>query len=163
MEILHEAEFWVGVGFFIVVGLIIYKRVPGMIGRALDARAAAIAKELDAARKLREEAQALLEQYQRKQRDADKEAEAIIIEARAEAERYAKEAQVALKSQIERRAKAAQDKISQAEAQAIAEIRNLAADAAAAAAEKLIATKLDEKRAGELIKKSLGEIPSKLN
>ena len=163
MEILHEAEFWVGVGFVIVVGLIIYKRVPGMISRALDKRAAAIANELDTARKLREEAQALLEQYQRKQRDADKEAEAIITEARAEAERYAKEAQIALKSQIERRAKAAQDKISQAEAQAIAEIRNLAADAATAAAEKLIAAKLDEKRAGELIKKSLGEIPSKLN
>lgn len=163
MEIFHEAEFWVGVGFFIVVGLIIYKRVPGMIGRALDARAAAISKELDSARKLREEAQALFEQYQRKQRDADKEAEAIITEARAEAERYAKEAKAALSGQIERRTKAAQDKIAQAEQQAVAEIRILVADAAAAAAEKLIAAKLDDKRAGEIIKKALGEIPSKLN
>ena len=163
MEFLEAAEFWVGVGFVIVVGLIFYKKVPGIIGRALDARAAAIAAELDNARKLREEAQALLEQYQRKQREADKEAEAIITEARAEAERYATEARAALTAQIERRAKAAQDKIAQAEQQAIAEIRSLAADAAAAAAEKLIAAKVDDKRAEELIKKALGEIPSKLN
>lgn len=163
MEFLQEAEFWVGVGFVLVVGLIFWKKVPGMIGKALDTRAAAISAELDNARKLREEAQALLEQYRRKQREADKEAEAIITEARAEAERYATEAKAALSAQIERRAKAAQDKIAQAEQQAIAEIRNLAADAAAAAAEKLIAAKVDEKRAGELIKKALGEIPTKLN
>jgi F-type H+-transporting ATPase subunit b len=134
-----------------------------MIARTLDARAAAIAAELENARKLRDEARALLEQYLRKQREADKEAEAIITEARAEAERYATEAKAALSAQIERRAKAAQDKIAQAEQQAVAEIRNLAADAAAAAAEKLIAAKVDEKRAGELIKNALGEIPSKLN
>ena len=163
MEFLQEAEFWVGVGFVIVVGVIFYKKVPGMIARALDARAAAISAELDNARKLREEAQALLEQYQRKQREADKEADAIISEARAEAERYAAEAKTALAAQIERRAKAAQDKIAQAEQQAIAEIRILAADAAVAAAEKLIAAKVDEKRAEELIKKALSEIPSKLN
>lgn len=163
MEFLQEAEFWVGVGFAIVVGFIFYKKVPGMIARTLDARAAAIAAELENARKLREEAQALLEQYLRKQREADKEAEAIITEARAEAERYATEARTALSAQIERRAKVAQDKIAQAEQQAVAEIRNLAADAAAAAAETLIAAKVDEKRAAELIKNALGEIPSKLN
>ncbi len=163
MEFLREPEVWIGLGFVIVVGIILYKRVPAMIARALDARAAAIAKELETARKLREEALALLAQYQAKQRGADKEAEAIITEARAEAERYAKEASAAIAAQIERRSKQAQEKIVQAEAQAIAEIRALAADAAVAAAEKLIAAKLDEKRAGELVKKSLGEIPSKLN
>jgi F-type H+-transporting ATPase subunit b len=163
MEFLQEAEVWVGVGFVVVVGLILYKRVPAMIGRALDKRAAAIAAELDNARKLREEAMELLKQYQRKQRETGKEADAIITEARAEADRYAAEAKAALKAQLERRAKAAQDKIAQAEAQALAEIRALAADAAAAAAEKILAERLDEKRAGELIRKALGEIPNRLN
>jgi F-type H+-transporting ATPase subunit b len=163
MDFLREPEVWIGLGFVIVVGIILYKKVPGMIARALDARATTIAKELDTARMLREEAQALLAQYQAKQRGADKEVEAIITEARAEAERYAKEASTAIAAQIERRSKQAQEKIAQAEAQAVAEVRALAADAAVAAAEKLISSKLDEKRAVELVKKSLGEIPSKLN
>jgi F-type H+-transporting ATPase subunit b len=163
MEFLREPEVWIGLGFVIVIGIILYKKVPRMIARALDARAAMIAKELDTARMLREEAQTLLAQYQAKQRGADKEVEAIITEARAEAERYAKEASAAIALQIERRSKQAQEKIVQAEAQAVAEVRALAADAAVAAAETLIAAKLDEKRAAELVKKSLGEIPSKLN
>ncbi|MGQ0741459.1 MAG: F0F1 ATP synthase subunit B family protein [Alphaproteobacteria bacterium] len=163
MDLLQEAELWVGVGFVIVVGFILYKRVPAMIGRALDKRAAAIAAELDDARKLRDEAMVLLGQYRRRQQEADKEAESITTEARAEAERYAVESKAALKAQLERRAKAAQDKIAQAEQQALAEIRALAADAAAAAAEKIIAGKMDEKRAAELTKKALEEIPAKLD
>ena len=163
MEFFSDPEFWVAVGFATVIGIFLYQRVPAFIGAALDTRAAGIAKELDEARKLREEAEALLAQYKKKAASVEQEAEAILTEAQAEAERYAAESREALKQQIERRGQMAQDKIAQAEAQAMAEIRTLAADAAAAAAEKLIAARLDEKRAGELIAASLKELPGKLN
>jgi F-type H+-transporting ATPase subunit b len=163
MEILSDPEFWVGVGFALVIALFIYLRVPAMVGSMLDARAAAIAKELDGARKLREDAAALLEQYRRKVGEVGKEADAILAEAKAEAERYAAEARASLASQIERRAKYAEQKIAQAETQAIAEMRALAADAAVAAAEKLIAAHLDDKKAADLVKRGIAEIPSKLN
>lgn len=163
MELLQDGEFWVGVGFVLVVAFFLYKKIPAMVGRALDARASAIAKELDEAKRLRDEAQALLEQYRAKAANADKEAEAILVAARTEAERFAAESRVALAAQIERRAKAAQDKIVQAEAQAVAEVRALAADAAVAAAEKLIAARLSEDRAKSLIRDAVREIPDKLN
>jgi F-type H+-transporting ATPase subunit b len=163
MEIIQDPEFWVGVGFLIVILGFIYLRVPTLVGKLLDTRAAVIAKELDDARKLREDAERLLEEYRRKVADVDKEASAILIEARAEAERFAAEQRVAPAAQIERRGKYAEQKIAQAETQAIAEMRALAADAAVAAAEKLIAARLDDKRAADLVKRSLEEIPSKLN
>jgi F-type H+-transporting ATPase subunit b len=163
LEWLQHAEFWVGVGFVVVLAFFAYKGIPRMIGSALDARAAAIAKELDEAKRLREEAQALLAQYRSKAANADQEAEAIIVAARAEAERFAADSRVALAAQIERRAKAAQEKIAQAEAQAVAEVRALAADAAVAAAEKLIAARMTDDRARALIQGAVREIPGKLN
>ena len=162
-ELLKDPEFWVGIGTLIFIGILLWKKVPAMLASSLDARAAAIAKELDDARRLREEAEALLAQYEKKRADADKEAAAIVTEAKAEAERYALEARAQIKAQVERRAKQAEEKIAQAEAQAVAEVRALAADAAVAAAEKLIASRLDDRRAADLIKRSLEEIPSKLN
>jgi F-type H+-transporting ATPase subunit b len=163
MELLREPELWVGVGFVMVVGLLLYVGVPKLIGGLLDARSAAIKAELDEARRLREEAQALLDGFKQKAAGAEREAEAIVVEARAEAERFAAESRAALKTLIERRAKAAQDKIGQAEAAALAEIRTLSADAAAAAAGKLIAARMDAKRTGELIAASIKDLPSKLN
>ncbi len=162
-ELLRDPEFWVGVGTLIFIGVLIWKKVPAMIAHSLDTRAAAIAKELEDARRLREEAEALLTQYQAKRAAADSEAAAIVTEAKAEAERFAAEARIAIKAQVERRAKQAEEKIAQAEAQAVAEVRALAADAAVAAAEKLIQSRLDDKRAADLIKRSIEEIPSKLN
>lgn len=163
MELLHEPELWVGVGFVMVVGLLLYVGVPKLVGGMLDARAAAIKSELDEARRLREEAHALLESYMQKAAGAEKEAEAIVVEARAEAERFAAESRAALQSLIERRAKGAQDKIAQAEAAALAEIRSMAADAATAAAEKLIVARMDAKRTGTLIAESIKDLSSKLN
>jgi len=163
MELIQDPEFWVGVGFLIVIAGLIYLCVLALLGGMLDARAVSIAKELDDARKLREEAQALLGQYRRKVADVEKEASAILAEARAEAQRFTAEARASLAAQVERRAKYAEQKIAQAEAQAIADIRALAADAAIAAAEKLIAAHLDDKREADLVKRSLEEIPSKLN
>ena len=163
MELLHEPELWVGIGFVMVVGLLLYVGVPKLVGGMLDARAAAIKSELDEARRLREEAHALLEGYKQKAAGAEKEAEAIVVEARAEAERFAAESSATLKSLIERRAQSAQDKIAQAEAAALAEIRKLAADAATAAAEKLIVARMDAKRTGALIADSIKDLSSKLN
>ncbi|HEY2032536.1 MAG TPA: ATP F0F1 synthase subunit B [Rhizomicrobium sp.] len=163
MELLSNAEFWVGIGFLVVIGVILYAGAPKMIGKILDDRALAIKAELDEAARLRAEAEALLADYKRKSAGTEAEAAAIVDEARADAERIAAEMRVALAAQIGRRGKQAEDKIAQAEAAAMAEIRALAADAAAAAAEKLIAARLDEKRAGTLIETSLNDLGAKLN
>ena len=163
MELLHEPEFWVGVGFVVVIAILLYVGAPKMVAKSLDARAAAIKAELDEAARLRAEAEALLAVYKRKAAGAEAEAAAIVTEAREDAERIAHEMQAALAAQIERRSRQAQDKIAQAEAAAMAEIRGAAADAAAAAAEKLIAARLDEKRAGALIENSLRDLSAKLN
>jgi F-type H+-transporting ATPase subunit b len=163
VEILQEPELWVGVGFAMVIVLLLYVGVPKLVGGMLDARSAAIKAELDEARRLREEAAALLEGFRQKAAGAEREAEAIVVEARAEAERFAAESRVALKSLIERRAQAAQDKIAQAEAAALSEIRTLAANFATAAAEKIIVARLDAKRTGELIAQSIKDLSSKLH
>lgn len=163
MEFLKEPEFWVAVGFVAVIGLLLYVRVPKMVAGMLDARAAGIAAELDEARRLREEAQSVLTGLKAKAAGAEREAQSIVDEAKAEAARFAVDARAALTQQIARRAQVAQDKIAQAEAAAMAEIRQLAADAAAAAAEKLIAARMDESKAAAMIEGSIKSLGSKLN
>jgi F-type H+-transporting ATPase subunit b len=140
---LMEPEFWVGVGFVLVIGLLVWKGIPGMVGKMLDQRSAVIAAELSEAKRLHDEAVALLADYKKKSASA--------------------ESRASLKTQIERRAQAAQDKIAQAEAAAMNEIRALAANAAAGAAEKLIAARMDENRAATLIEGSIKDLGSKLN
>ena len=122
MDIFSDSSFWVAVSFTLFVLALLYFGVPRRVTEALDARSAQIAQELDEARKLREEAQALLANYQRKQRDAEQEAEEIVTQARAEAERLAAETRETLAAQLERRTKQAEDKIAQAEAQAVKEV-----------------------------------------
>jgi F-type H+-transporting ATPase subunit b len=163
MELLGDPEFWVAVGTLIFVGVLLGQRVPSMIAKSLDDRAAEIIRELSEAKRLREEAEALLVEYKEKRDKAELEAASIVTEAKAEAARFAWEARVSLSAQIERRAKYAQDRIAQAEAQALADVRAAAAEAAVAAAEKLIAARLGDKQAADLIKRGIEEIPSKLN
>ena len=163
MELLHEGEFWVAVGFVLVILLLVWKGAPGMIAKMLDARAAAIDAELEEARRLNAEAAALLNEYRARAAGAEAEAEAILAEARAEAARFAEESRKALAAQIDRRTLAARDKITQAEAAALNEIRALAADAAIAAAQKLIVARLDEARAGKLIEGAIKDLGDKLN
>lgn len=159
----QDATFWVLVTSVAFVGLLFYFGVPALITSALDKRADDIRNELDEARKLREEAQQVLASYQRKQRDAEKEAEAIIDQAQAEAERLAVETQAALAQQVERRTKLAEEKIGQAEVQALQEVRAIAADVAVAAARRIIEEKLDDTKAARLIEKSITEVQSKLH
>ena len=163
MELLHDPEFWVGVGFVLVVALLLWKGVPAMVGKMLDQRAAVIAAELEEAKKLRAEAAALLADYQKRAASAEAEAATIVEGAKAEAAQFAKDSRAALAQQIERRAAAAKDKIAQAEAAALNEIRALAADAAVSGAQKLIAARLDEKRASGLIDASIKDLGGKLN
>jgi F-type H+-transporting ATPase subunit b len=163
MELLHEPEFWVAVGFLLVIALLLWKGVPGMVGKMLDQRAAVIAAELEEARRLRAEAAALLSDYQKRAASAEAEARSIVDAAAAEAAQFQKDARAALEAQIARRAAAAQEKIAQAEAAALNEIRGLAADAAVGAAQKLIVARLDEKRASSLIADSIKGVGGKLN
>lgn len=161
-EWLKEPEFWVGLGLVILIAIFLYQRVPAFVTAALDQRANLIAKELDEARRLREEAAALLARFRTKAAEAEQEAVSIVTEAKEEAERFAIEARAQLALQIERRLKQAQDKIAQAEAHAVAEIRAKAADVAVDAAEKLIAARTDAGKASALISQSLKELPAKL-
>lgn len=163
MDMLREPEFWVGIGFLLVIAILVWKGVPKMVGKMLDQRAAVISAELSEARRLREEAATLLADYRAKAAGAEREAESIVTEARAEVARFAETSRADLKAQIARRAQAAQDRIAQAETAAMNEIRALAADAAASAAQKLIAARMDEKRAGNLIADSIKDLGAKLN
>ncbi|MEP1931721.1 MAG: ATP F0F1 synthase subunit B [Roseibium sp.] len=158
-----DATFWAFIGLVLFFAVIIRAKVPGKITGALDDRAEDIRKELDEARKLREEAQALLSEYQRKRHEAEGEAEAIIAEANSEAERLTVETNQALEEMIARRSKAAEDKISQAETQAIAEVRAKAADIAVAAAETILTAKVKDKVAGDILSKSIAEVKDNLN
>jgi F-type H+-transporting ATPase subunit b len=163
MELFHEAEFWVAVGFVMVIALLVWKGVPGMVGKILDQRAAVISAELEEARRLRAEAALLLADYQKRAAGAEAEARSIVDAATADAAQFQKDSRAALEAQIERRAAAAQDKIAQAEAAALNEIRGLAADAAVNAAQKLITARLDEKRASGMIADSIKGVGEKLN
>lgn len=159
----HDPLFWVAMSFLGFVALILYYRVPGLIGTALDARAEAIRKELDEARKLREEAQALLADYQRKSREAEDEAKSIIDQARREAEILAEETRKGLQDSLERRTKAAEEKIARAEAQAINDVRATAVDTALAASQKILSSKVTDATGNALIDESIRNLKSTLN
>jgi len=160
---LQDANFWVLISFTLFIGAMLYFGVPALITGALDKRADDIKNELDEARALREEAQQVLASYQRKQRDAEKEAEAIIEQAQAEAERLAIETQTALSEQVARRTQQAEEKIGRAEAQALEEVRAIAADVAVSAARRIIEEKLDGAKATQLIDQSIAEVKAKLH
>ena len=162
-EMMNDPTFWVAVGFVLFVLILLWIKVPAQIAKALDSRSAAIAREIEEAKKLREEAQSLLAAYQRKQRDAEKEAEDIIVQARAEAERLAIETRAALEAQLARRTKMAEDKIAQAEAQAVNEVRALAAETAVAAARRVIAASMTPERAKSLLDASITAVKAKVN
>src|SRR5258708_24922655 len=130
---LAEPETWVAVAFVIFVGILIYVGVPKMMLAALDDRGKRVQAELDEARRLKEEAQKLLAEYQGKQKRAESEAASIIEGAKAEAERIASEAKTKLEEFVARRTKMAETKIAQAEAQAVAQVRAAAARAAGSA------------------------------
>jgi len=160
---LQAAEFWVAVSFIAFILVLIYYKVPALLAKALDDRAAAIRKELDEARRLREEAQNLLADYQRKHRTAGQEAEAIIDQARHEAQAYAHETRAALADTLDRRTRQAEEKIARAEAQAVDEVRAAAVDMAMAAAEKILRERTAGAAGAALIDESIANLKGRLN
>jgi F-type H+-transporting ATPase subunit b len=160
---LLEAEFWVAVGFFLFVGVLVYYGIPKKMLDALDRRAARIKAELDDARRLRDEAEALLTEYRRKRQAADIEADAIIAGARAEAERIAAEAKARMEEFVARRSQVAEAKIALAETQAVADVRAAAAEAAVAAAEKILSQSAKGEVADRLVTQGIGDVKAKLN
>ncbi len=161
--IIDNPEFWVVVSFLIFCGILVYLGVPGMMAKGLDARADRIRNELDEARRLREEAQALLTEYQKKAREAEEEAKGIIDQARREAEALEKETEIKLKESLERRTKLAEDKIALAEAQAVSEVKSSAIDAAITAAEKVVSKKVSGNKGNDLIDESIKSLGTRLN
>ena len=158
-----EAEAWVAVAFVLFLGILVYVGAHRRVIDGIDQRQARIKAELEEARRLREEAQALLVEYQRKRHDADREAEAIIATANAEAERLAAEGKTRLEDFVARRTKMAETKIAQAEARALADVRSSAADAAVAAAEKILSTTAKGKIADDLLARGIADLRKGLN
>jgi F-type H+-transporting ATPase subunit b len=163
LEAMQETENWVALAFILFLGLLAYLGVHRKITDSLDQRQARIKGELDEARRLKEEAQALLAEFQRKGREAEKEAEAIIAGAKAEAERIAAEAKTRMEDFVSRRTKMAETKITQAEAQALADVRSAAADAAVTAAEKILSIAAKGDVAINLLQQGIEDVRKKLN
>jgi len=157
-----DPTFWVLVSLVIFLGILLWKRVPKLLGQKLDDRSAQIAQELEDARRMREEAQELLASYQRRQREAESEAEMLVAQAKAEADRMRIEARRALEERVERRTRMAEEKIARAEKQAEAEVRGAAADLAVKAAEELIRNKLDEASRQRIFESSLKDLERRL-
>ena len=163
MAMIMTPEFWVAVAFVIFLALLAYLGVHKLIGDTLDKRSSRIQSELEEAARLKNEAMALLADYQQKTANAEQEAAAIIESAKADAERLAAEAHTKLEDFVARRTKMAETKIAQAEAQALAEVRSIAADVAAGAAEKVLALAAKGAVAEQLIARGIDDVKKKLN
>ena len=160
---LRSAEFWVAVSFIIFCGILLYLKVPAVIAKALDDCAAGIRRELDEARRLREEAQALLADYEKKHRNAADEAQAIVDSARKEADAIATEMRANLKETLARRTKLAEEKIARAEAQAVDDVRAAAVERAIAAAERILREKAAGANGAALIDQGIQGLKGRLN
>lgn len=163
MEQLYEAEFWVAIAFVVLMAIFWKLGVHKTALKALDDRSDRIKSELDEAKRLRDEAQTLLADAERRRREAEREAEDIISGARGDAERVAAEARVKAEDFLARRTRMAETKIAQAEQQAVADVRAAAADAAVAAAEKILSDSVKGQIADDLVGRGIGELKAKLN
>jgi F-type H+-transporting ATPase subunit b len=160
---MFEAEFWVAVSFVVMVAGFLYLGVHKKIAEALDHRASRIKNELDDARRLKDEAVKLVAEYRAKRESAVKEAEEIVANAKAEAERIAADAKVRMEEFVTRRTQMAETKIAQAEAQALADVRSAAADAAVTAATRILSETVKGQTADTLLTQGIAEVRQKLN
>jgi F-type H+-transporting ATPase subunit b len=159
---MFNPEFWVAVAFVVVV-VLGYRYLAPPIAGVLDQRGREIRAELEEARRLREDAQALLAKHQRQLHRGEKEAEGIAAHARTEAERHAREARAEMETQMKRRTELALERIRQEEEQAVREVRTRAVDLSIAVTRKLMADHLDRERQDALIESSLSEIRDRLH
>ncbi len=158
-----EAETWVAIAFVILMIVFGYFGIHRTVLKALDHRGERIKAELDDARRLKEEAAKLLAEYKTKRASAEREAEEIISNAKVEAERIAVEAKAKMEDFVARRTKTAESKIALAEAQAIADVRSAAANAAVAAASTILSQSVKGSVADDLMAKGIAEVSAKLN
>lgn len=158
-----DATFWAAVAFVLLMAGFGYLGVHKKAIEALDHRAARIKTELDDARRLKDEAQKLVAEYRARRESAVKEAEEIIAGAKSEAERIAAEAKTRMEDFVVRRTRMAETKIAQAEAQAIADVRAAAADAAVSAAARILSDTVKGQTADTLLTQGIAEVRQKLN
>lgn len=158
----QDPTFWVAVAFVITVAAV-FKPIARTFSKLLDDRILRIRQQLDEAQELREEAQKVLAEYKRMQRDAVGEAERILVQAKQEAQHLREQAERDLEAQLARREKLALEKIEQAEANALQEVRDRTVDIAIAASAKLLADKIDESKAESLIDDAIKELPDQLH
>ncbi len=162
-EILAEPETWVAVAFVILMAVFGWLGVHRTVLKTLDHRSERIKSDLDDARRLKDEAAKLLADYKARHAGAEREAEAIIAAAKADAERIAAEAKAKMEDFVTRRTKTAEGKIALAEAQALADVRAAAADAAVAAASTILSQSVKGPLADDLLAKGIAEVRAKLN
>lgn len=160
---LKNTDFIVTLAFLLFVGILVYFKVPGMIGGLLDKRAAGIKADLEEARALREEAQAILASYERKAREVQNQADQIVVAAKRDAQAAAESAKEELKASIARRLKAAEDQIASAEASALREVKDRAVSVAIAAAGEVLAKQMSAKDQAGLIDASIAEVEKRLH
>jgi len=158
-----EPEFWVAVAFVILMSVFAYLGIHRTVLKALDQRSERIKAELDDARRLKEEAAKLLAEYKARRASAEREAQDIIASAKTEAERIASEAKTKMEDFVARRTKTAESKIALAEAQALADVRAAAADAAVTAASTILSQTVKGGLAEDLLTKGIAEVREKLN
>jgi F-type H+-transporting ATPase subunit b len=158
-----EPEFWVAVAFVILMGVFAYFGIHRTVLTTLDHRSDRIKAELDDARRLKDEAAKLLAEYKARHATAEREAADIIASAKAEAERIASEAKTKMEDFVARRTKTAESKIALAEAQALADVRAAAANAAVTAASAILSQTVKGPIAEDLLAKGITEVREKLN
>ncbi len=160
---LGNTDFVVLIGFLLFLAIIFYFNVPSILGGLLDKRAEGIKSDLEEARALREEAQALLASYERKSREVADQADRIVAQAKADAEAAAAQARADLEKSIARRLAAAEDQIASAEDKAVRSVRNRAVEVAVAAAAETLAKSMAAADANALIDNAIGEVERRLH
>jgi F-type H+-transporting ATPase subunit b len=163
MSYLYNTDIVVAIGFVIFIALLVYLKVPGMLAKMLDDRAAKIEADIAEARTLREEAQQVLASYERKQKEVEDLTASIVAKAREDAEANAVQAKADLEVAIERRIQAAKDQIASAESAAVKAVKDQAVAVAVAAASDVIRSKMDAGKSGALIDQSIETVSAKLH
>jgi len=163
MSLLQDSHFVVGISFLVFFGLLAYPGVHKFPGRALDDRAGRIRGELDEVRRLREEAQAIFAEFERKHREVETQVGEIVAHAKLEAEQAAENAKADLAASIERRLRGADEQIAMAEANAVREVRDRAVQVAIAAAAEVMAARLTTGDADALVDDAIRSVGERLH
>ncbi len=163
MSLLHDSHFVVAISFVLFFGLLAYLGVHKLLGGLLDQRADRIREELDEVRRLREEAQAVFAEFERKHREVEAQVGEIVAHAKVEAEQAAEQAKADLAASIERRLRGADEQIAMAEANAVREVRDRAVQVAIAAAAEVMAARLTDAKADTLVDDAIRSVGERLH